>query len=667
MGGNCGKEACNHDTDDSRIKLVKCFSNFVPKMVLVALEDAFNKLNDSDAIVHAPSETPKSKKKVNKATLIFEFKSFTSELKNSFQETLFSLDLFDKYCDWPNEQTAKPLQLLFNRGKTACKEIFSTLPSIININIQNYFNVEEPFTADLKKPKTENSKESEHEEEKQHDSAEIGDHEKKHRELFKYINESSWKVLSSKAEISDEHDSICQSLVKRRSKEVGVRKIPDYLRVEAEEIDMLICEIKYLNKQVELLKIENQEILAEMGEIIVEKNVKESDDKKSANIQRIYRSSSPDSQRSGVPTCCTKPATEVNRLGYPNDSHGHGGSSSTIFDKIRDRPENVMVVSTDSSNEQPILGAIALVPANYHENLTTKNDSDTVISRSTNSETHKVGVQISSMTSDGDGGDKSGRVYDNLSFSVQQDYVNGGEFISLSNVPSTSVAKILYHNYKMLLLSLGKMLLSADVIELKNWANNNFSVTNAQNATDVLLQLDEKEIINASNLSSLRVFFESIGRIDLVHIIDTFLLGDYSLLHQTAFPTKRDGNNARNPQRPVRTTYSSFLTESSRSSGVATRNQPSGGSTCSDTNAANSAKEGNSVSPQSSVVPNFSASKGNSRHVSKFPNENQSTSDEQHNLKPVTNAVTQFSAGVVTDSPVISKCISCCYQQGISY
>ena len=125
-----------------------------------------------------------------------------------------------------------------------------------------------------------------------------------------------------------------------------------------------------------------------------------------------------------------------------------------------------------------------------------------------------------------------------LSFPIQQDDSGGRENISLRNIPPTSVATTVYYNYKLLLLSLAARLLSSDVVKLMEWANQNFSIENAQNAADVLSQLDQKGIINASDLSALRDFFESIVRFDFVYIIDKFLLGDYSLLRQVAIISK---------------------------------------------------------------------------------------------------------------------------------
>jgi hypothetical protein len=134
-----------------------------------------------------------------------------------------------------------------------------------------------------------------------------------------------------------------------------------------------------------------------------------------------------------------------------------------------------------------------------------------------------------------------------LPFSVQQQD-SGMEKISLDSTPPMSVATTLYNNYKLLLLTLAQRLLASDVVMLKDWAAQNFSIENPQNATDVLFQLDEKRVINASDLSQLSDFFESIMRFDLVYVIDAFLLGDYDLLRQTPASERRNAVEAQGAQ-----------------------------------------------------------------------------------------------------------------------
>jgi hypothetical protein len=46
---------------------------------------------------------------------------------------------------------------------------------------------------------------------------------------------------------------------------------------------------------------------------------------------------------------------------------------------------------------------------------------------------------------------------------------------------TTGVATTLYNNYKFLLLSLGRRFLSSDVVKLKDWASQNFSIENYPN------------------------------------------------------------------------------------------------------------------------------------------------------------------------------------------
>ena len=114
--------------------------------------------------------------------------------------------------------------------------------------------------------------------------------------------------------------------------------------------------------------------------------------------------------------------------------------------------------------------------------------------------------------------------------------------------PRALLVATLYNNYKLLLINLAQRLLSSEVVMLKDWAAQNFSIVNPQNPTDVLFQLHEKRIINASDLGQLCNFFESIVRFDLVYIVDAFLRGDYSLLRQIPPSKKRNTSGAQYSQ-----------------------------------------------------------------------------------------------------------------------
>ena len=292
----------------------------------------------------------------------------------------------------------------------------------------------------------------------------------------------------------------------------------------------------------ETLKNENREILPDLGQI----NVK-NEERKSELFQQIFHSSSTEV----TPPCNNIPIT-VDRLGYQNDSRVNDPTLNSVPDSFSN-PQ----IMNENAGEQPVEVAV-LQESNYQpekqETVTRDKEKRTFQGRDQNSTgistfrnnsenqnpttsrektSDREGIDIWTSDAPSTSREEGYEGYDqsngDLSSSVQQDDSNGREFITQGNIPPTSV-----NNYKLLLLSLGQSLLSSDVVKLKDWASQNFSIENAQNATDVLLQLHQKGIINASNLSPLRDFFESIVRIDLVHIIDEFLLGHYSLLRQIA-------------------------------------------------------------------------------------------------------------------------------------
>jgi hypothetical protein len=104
--------------------------------------------------------------------------------------------------------------------------------------------------------------------------------------------------------------------------------------------------------------------------------------------------------------------------------------------------------------------------------------------------------------------------------------------LGLINEPSSSVSAHVYNAYKLLLLTFSDRLLHSDIIKLKEWSNEKFSSDSNLSPAKVILQLDQKGAINASDLGQLRVFFESITRFDLVYLIDEFYNGDYDKLRK---------------------------------------------------------------------------------------------------------------------------------------
>ena len=326
----------------------------------------------------------------------------------------------------------------------------------------------------------------------------------------------------------------------------------------------------FLRKQVKSLQVKIEEILVELGEISVEKTAKENEERKSEHFHRLFHPPLHEDKRSGT----FKPKN-VRSKNDQQSSDSNRSSSPPVANTSSDPPTlNTSAVSAASSSEQNVNGAEALVHENDHqldddEKLTSVENECELHGRNHESPltvmvygdqqtatTHNTpGIQSEEQSSRSEGinqfqenyiqASTSHNGYDDLSFSVQQHDPGTGP-ISLSSIPPTSVATTLYNNYKILLLSLARNLLSSEVVMLQDWAAQNFSINNPRNATDILFQLDQKGVINASDLHQLSDFFESIIRFDLVHIIDAFLLGDYNLLRQSQTSKNHTENRVQN-------------------------------------------------------------------------------------------------------------------------
>jgi hypothetical protein len=122
------------------------------------------------------------------------------------------------------------------------------------------------------------------------------------------------------------------------------------------------------------------------------------------------------------------------------------------------------------------------------------------------------------------------------------------ETASLTDIPHTAVDGNIYNNYKLLLLRISHDLLTEDVLKLKQWVESQFEIDTSGSVSAILLELDRKKIITITDLSRLKKFFEDNLRIDFVHLIDSYLLGEYSQL-KIPKPSERSfsrGGNAQN-------------------------------------------------------------------------------------------------------------------------
>ena len=297
-----------------------------------------------------------------------------------------------------------------------------------------------------------------------------------------------------------------------------------------------------LKKKVKSLQIQNKEILVELGQITVEKTAKENEEKRSESFRQVFHSPLHEDKRSGM--SYSQNDGSNNDL-YPQSSDPNGSFGRLLTNR---RPTPPILTGAEALVQENNRQSDSKVTNDEKEREFPEGNNESVSTVSINSDQQTATTQNIPNIQSGEqssGGEETNQFrgnhdeastsrngYDDLSFSVQQ-HDSGRESISLSNIPPTSVATTLYNNYKFLLLSLARNLLSSDVVMLKDWAAQNFSINNPRNTTDILFQLDQKGVINASDLHQLSDFFESIIRFDLVHIIDAFLLGDYNLLRQS--------------------------------------------------------------------------------------------------------------------------------------
>ena len=444
-------------------------------------------------------------------------------------------------------------------------------------------------------------------------------------------------------------------------------------------------ENRFLKNQLESLQIKYEEILAELGKFDVEKTAKENQQRKSDLFNQIFHPLIREVEISPLSNRNDKPITDTYvgyptgyRTGYeycsganglPNSSHRPQTSNESASP-----PLNTSVFYPAVSNEQSVHGAEGLTQGSNHQldkkGLITRNKSektgapiyrtDYEMSPSTLNQTNIFVSEESARTDEGISQSETVKAssglastsrpgYEDLSFSVQQDD-SGSESISLSNVPPTSVATTLYNNYKLLLLSLAQRLLSSEVVILKAWAAQNFSVNNPHNATDVLIQLDQKGVINASDFSQLNDFFESIIRFDLVYIIDAFLLGDYSFLCQTSASKRRDATVGQSCQPRATSMDLGLINEVNSCSQLPTTPAARGTSeiTARKTSATsrkpeNSDGAGHAVPRQQRQAAfRNSSEETNSNLVSRSASESESTAHERQNRKPAATGFTSF-------------------------
>ena len=435
-------------------------------------------------------------------------------------------------------------------------------------------------------------------------------------------------------------------------------------------------EIISLRKQNESLQIKHEEILAELGEITIKNTAKENEEKRSKLFEQIFGSQINAAKDSSV---SVRAMGDDKKSSHVNSSQNSLRIQNQNIDENSEAPiSSSSIVCEAAACEQLVLGATALTQRSNHQpeisemakndvagsgaEVGDQNSAELTTVKSPNEcqctmhGTRSLGTKALKETTNSkrihlaqsrnalptsEVASRQGCEREDLSLSVQQDS-SEEEYISLSNIPPFSVATTLYHNYKLLLMFIAQKLLSSDVTKLRNWADQKFSIKNPENATDILFQLDEKGLINASDLIQIRDFFQSITRIDLVYVIDAFLLGDYSLLRQNPVPKRKGENRPQNRNTTAKYSYTSNSGNTSRYSLIGTT----------------SGSQGNSGVFQRSQQPsiqNFAST--SPTHLPKSSNKNHLPPFEQQSNDPVLTGLSpaKMAQVAVADSPVAGK------------
>ena len=356
-------------------------------------------------------------------------------------------------------------------------------------------------------------------------NSKIGKKDKYNERLEHKTNEGSTLINKASLVISEKHEEDVGDDQEHSAKET----LPSHEKImkrkalksrnslmESVSEKNLLDENNFLKEELKLLKIKHKELLFDLGECGVREKAKEKKKRKSELFQRTKKDLVPEDKDE-------------------NESHGNVSSGTMA---------NLSYIET----ETPAVQSSSKEKTSSEEELM---QSETGVNEAS---------AMASMGKDRKHDDSLiEQNYETLPYSVQQDYSNAPEYITLKHIPPTSVAASLYNNYMFLLLSLAQNLLSSDVVKLKVWAAQRFSIDNPQNATDVLIKLDQEGFVHASDLSQLRDFFESILRIDLVCVIDAFLLGDYSLFRELSACKKLDVNRTQTQPNTVNSRYQNLM------------------------------------------------------------------------------------------------------------
>ncbi|CAB4003653.1 Gastrula zinc finger [Paramuricea clavata] len=326
--------------------------------------------------------------------------------------------------------------------------------------------------------------------------------------------------------LTEENDALKQKLLE---KDEMIKEMKSKFAIEEKKFYEMKCEFA----------IEKRNISKE--KILLENKLEQLEDRY-GNLEKDYKDTLLDFGRLSVEsdskTNLGKESKTFQKLFFPKPSASlvvnmEGNNSSSHFSLKSTANSNVQPNSVQSEDEKTPLPVLSLPSSSGEQSVDASRELVALIACQDHEQSKGFEAQNQNESSNERPNNESIDVSpDSPPFPTEVHERSDAQPLGLIKEPSSSVSAHVYNIYRLLLLTISDRLLYSDIIKLKEWANEKFSVDSNLSPAKVILQLDQKGAINASDLDQLRVFFESVTRFDLVYLIDEFYNGDYDKLRK---------------------------------------------------------------------------------------------------------------------------------------
>lgn len=400
----------DHASSGMQITKLLVFCNLVPQLAFSALEDIFRIICEDE--LAGETSCVEGQHKMESPSPFSKLLNSFSEIRTSFSKVVSSLDVFESHFKSPSEETAALLKDVFRR-KNGEMDRLSELKSMIlnltsfkphsdkeckispNSGIGRFYLV--AFTdenydkshmcsnhtplSDSKESKKKDFKDSELDDQPLQNSTD-----EKQQQNEQSGNQS--KLMISQEPKCREHKSRESLIIRtkkpprlkkningavstKKSKKLEMKIPAENFGIRDEEIGTLKsydnATLRALENEVYSLRVENRELMAQLGEIMFEISAIEEKARKGELFQQIYRPSSPETKESVV---CT---SEVNKNDKENTLHESSYLDENAYN-TNYNADPASLVSKAASSEDAFQGAESLVKENdHHPGIVMKN------------------------------------------------------------------------------------------------------------------------------------------------------------------------------------------------------------------------------------------------------------------------------------------------------